>query len=330
MKLDAEGELDPRWPVNPRTFGGKEADRARSVDQTADGGYIVAGSTKSFGIRNGLADVYLIKLDAEGELDPRWPENPRTCGGPGIDVAYSVQQTADGGYIVAGAQLFSAVDCNFYLIKLDAEGDLDPRWPVNPTTFGGGHLDVAHSVKQTADGGYIVAGYTQPFDFHWLLIKLDAEGTLDPRWSENPRTFDASGVANSVQQTADGGSIVAGSLGTHSSDVYLIKLAPVGPIAERFLRGDCNGDGQAEGQVTDAVFLLTYNFLGGPKPACLAACDANGDGRVEGQVTDAVYLLTFNFLGGSPPVAPFPDCGAGALERDKALGCETPPAACRQ
>ena len=81
--------------------------------------------------------------------------------------------------------------------------------------------------------------------------------------------------------------------------------------------------------MTDAVFLLNYNFSAGAKPPCLAACDANGDGRVEGQVTDAVYLLTFNFLAGPSPVEPFPDCGAGSLETDEGLGCEVPPENCQ-
>ncbi len=106
-------------------------------------------------------------------------------------------------------------------------------------------------------------------------------------------------------------------------------VLPVFDSRVRFRRGDCNGDGRVAGQVTDAVFLLNYNFSAGAKPPCLAACDANGDGRVEGQVTDAVYLLTFNFLAGAPPVEPFPDCRPGALESDQALGCETPPESCQ-
>ena len=97
----------------------------------------------------------------------------------------------------------------------------------------------------------------------------------------------------------------------------LSSLLPV------FLRGDCNADGVATGQVTDAVFLLTYNFLGGEEPPCLAACDANGDGEVEGQVTDAVHLLTHNFLSGAPPVLPFPRCERSTVRSDAALGCET-------
>jgi hypothetical protein len=91
-----------------------------------------------------------------------------------------------------------------------------------------------------------------------------------------------------------------------------------------FRRGDCDGDGQIGGVVTDAVFLLNFNFLGGSRPPCLAACDANGDGTVTGSVTDAVFLLTFNFLDGPEPPNPFPECGPGG-ERDEALGCAMPP-----
>jgi regulation of enolase protein 1 (concanavalin A-like superfamily) len=101
------------------------------------------------------------------------------------------------------------------------------------------------------------------------------------------------------------------------------------PTIGPFLRGDCNGDGQVSGQVTDAVFLLNFNFTGGAVPPCLAACDANGDGQVTGQVTDAVYLLQFNFLGGPPPPAPFPECGRSTREADLAIGCITPPERCR-
>jgi hypothetical protein len=101
------------------------------------------------------------------------------------------------------------------------------------------------------------------------------------------------------------------------------------PAAGPFLRGDCNGDGQVAGQVTDAVFLLNFNFTGGPEPPCLAACDANGDGQVSGQVTDAIYLLQFNFLGGPAPPAPFPECGASRRSEDERLGCAEPPASCR-
>ncbi len=77
------------------------------------------------------------------------------------------------------------------------------------------------------------------------------------------------------------------------------------------------------GQVTDALFTLQFNFLGGATPPCLAACDSNGDGSVIGTVTDALYTLQHNFLDGPAPVAPFPVCGPRELVTDAGLGCET-------
>ena len=97
----------------------------------------------------------------------------------------------------------------------------------------------------------------------------------------------------------------------------------VGP----FVRGDCNGDGDMAGAVSDAVFLLNYLFLEGMQPTCLAACDVNGDGQLSGSVTDAVYLLNYNFLLGPLPPEPFPECGFGTVA-DGLLGCQSPPATC--
>ena len=97
----AQVTLDPSWPENPRTFGGERRDYAWSVRQTADGGYIVAGYTESFGA--GRFDVYVVKLDSRGDLDPVWDPNPKTFGGERDDYAWSVQETSNGGYIVAGS-----------------------------------------------------------------------------------------------------------------------------------------------------------------------------------------------------------------------------------
>ena len=105
-----------------------------------------------------------------------------------------------------------------------------------------------------------------------------------------------------------------------SAQITLVAAPGVGP----FIRGDCNGDGMVTGQVTDAVFLLNFNFLGGNPPPCAAACDINQDGMFTGQVTDAVYILTHNFLAGPAPPAPFPKCGLSAVQSDKDLGCATP------
>ena len=102
----------------------------------------------------------------------------------------------------------------------------------------------------------------------------------------------------------------------HVTDLSAFSTLP------RFLRGDCNADGTTAG-VTDALFLVGFNFLGREEPRCRAACDADADGDTGG-VTDAVYLLSFYFLGTPPPPAPFFRCGRSISERDRALGCQTP------
>jgi arylsulfatase A-like enzyme len=93
------------------------------------------------------------------------------------------------------------------------------------------------------------------------------------------------------------------------------------PNLPLFKRGDCNGDGEVGGTVSDVVFLVSFLFQGAEQPECLAACDPDGDGEVVGQVTDAVFLLNFSFQGGVPPPPPFPLCGEGT-RADEALGCD--------
>jgi hypothetical protein len=134
-------------------------------------------------------------------------------------------------------------------------------------------------------------------------------------------------IRGQLQPTPIGGSHLA-----VSTIALLAGFEPEEPPKPKgagpFVRGDCNGDGQVSGQVTDAVFMLNFNFTGGARPPCMAACDANHDGQFTGQVTDAVYVLAFNFLGGPPPPAPFPQCGNSTDARDLALGCETPRPSC--
>ncbi|MCZ6793153.1 MAG: dockerin type I repeat-containing protein, partial [Planctomycetota bacterium] len=135
-------------------------------------------------------------------------------------------------------------------------------------------------------------------------------------------------LAFAVSESEQGADLNGDGDSDDDSVLHVADWSTFSPLPS-FLRGDCNSDGEVTGSVTDAVFLLEFNFLGGPRPPCLAACDANGDGEVTGSVTDAVYLLGFNFLGTAPPPGPFPHCRSvralSALERDAALGCETVP-----
>ena len=205
-----------------KTYGGTDDDYASSVQQTSDGGYIVAGKTYSFGA--GWYDIFFIKTDASGNV--QWT---KTYGGTDWDDAYSVQHTSDGGYIVAGETYsFGAGWSDIFFIKTDASGNV--QWA---KTYGGTNYDEAYSVQQTSDGGYILAGYTQSFGAGYgdiFLVKTDANGNV--QWA---KTYGgtSSDWASSVQQTSDGGYIVAGytsSFGAGWSDIFLIKTDANGNI----------------------------------------------------------------------------------------------------
>ncbi|MFZ8835378.1 MAG: T9SS type A sorting domain-containing protein [Candidatus Caldipriscus sp.] len=199
-----------------KTYGGTFDDWAYSVQQTSDGGYIVAGYKSG--------DIFLIKTDANGDII--WA---KAYGGTSYEQAYSVQQTSDGGYIVAGyTSSFGAGYNDIFLIKTDAYGNL--QWA---KTYGGTDYDLAYSVQQTSDGGYIVAGYTWSFSMGYydiFLIKTDANGNVI--WAKTYGEIDWD-KAYSVHHTSDGGYIVAGStesFGAGGRDIFLIKTDANGNI----------------------------------------------------------------------------------------------------
>ena len=159
VKTDSNG--NKKWQT---TFGGSNRDMGYSVQQTADGGYIIAGRTESFGA--GMADVYLVKTDSNGNKE--WQT---TFGGSNDDVGYSVQQTADEGYIIAGGTTsFGTGNIDGYLIKTDSAGN--SQWQ---KTFEVHSPEYKFSVHQTSDGGYIIAGSTAFNDGDVYLIKLAPE-----------------------------------------------------------------------------------------------------------------------------------------------------------
>ncbi|MBU0495152.1 MAG: DJ-1/PfpI family protein [Chloroflexi bacterium] len=198
-----------------RTLGGPHAEGGRSIATTSDGGFVVAGYTYSHGA--GDADVYLLKVDAEGQLV--WA---RTFGGAGWEYGSAASQTRDGGYIVVGDTTSQSVgDKDVYLVKTDAEGH-----EVWSKTFGGAGLDVGQAVCESDDGGYVVAGYTEPADggeSDAYLVKVDAQG--NEVWA---KTFGGRGpeVGRAICRANDGGYVVAGATGSGSanSDVYLLKV----------------------------------------------------------------------------------------------------------
>jgi uncharacterized delta-60 repeat protein len=256
-----------------KTYGGTNFDYAYSVQQTSDGGYIIAGYTRSFGA--GAADVFLIKTDESGNV--QWA---KTYGGTDGDYAYSVQQTSDGGYIIAGyTRSFGAGGSDILLIKTDANGNI-----IWAKTYGGTSGDVAYSIQQTFDGGYILAGYTASFgagSWDIFLVKTDANGNII--WA---KTYGgtSSDTAYSVQQTSDGGYIIAGytrSFGTGwDEDVILIKTDANGNLQWAKTYGGTWGAwsdyAHSVQQTSDGGYIvagLTWSFGG----IFLIKTDANGN-----------------------------------------------------
>jgi hypothetical protein len=191
-----------------------------SVRQTSDGGYIVAGDQSS--IDWGTDTAFLLKTDAVGTTLWR-----RTFRGDGTTSARSVQQTSDGGYIIIGSVYYSATNKDsLLLIKTDAIGTT-----VWTKTLGGFGIGIGNPIRQTKDGGYVIVGST-PYDGarpeHVCLIKTDAIGTA--LWTKTFGENDYNS-GNSVQQTRDGGYIIAGGTRPNnpsSTFVYLIKTDSMG------------------------------------------------------------------------------------------------------
>ena len=113
-------------------------------------------------------------------------------------------------------------------------------------------------------------------------------------------------------------SFEAGSSGAYT--LALEALQEPGRSIGPFLRGDVDQSGDL--QLTDAVAIFSYLFLGDREPACLAAADPDGTGEIN--LTSGVYLLQFLFIGGQAPAAPFPQCDRSSSATDLGLGCSRP------
>ncbi|RLF41521.1 MAG: hypothetical protein DRN18_03700 [Thermoplasmata archaeon] len=189
-----------------RTFGGKNWDRGLWVEQISEGGYIIAGDTKSYG--QGGLNGWIIKTDEDG--NEIWN---RTFGEKSRPIMLKcIHQVEGGGYIVAGEILYRENDTLFaLLIKLDKDGNEEWRKTYGCDT-------TAYCVQQTSDGGYIIAGDNWTHD---LIIKTDENGNVE--WKRT--LFDEKetwySTARSVQQTRDGGYIVTGWRG----DITWISLS---------------------------------------------------------------------------------------------------------
>lgn len=275
------------------TYGGNDIDGATSIQQTSDGGYIVAGGTKSFGDEL-FGDIWVLKLDSNGNV--QWQ---KTFGGDFGDVATSIQQTTDSGYIVTGWRETSsnASSRDIWVLKLDSNGAI--QWQ---KTYGGGRRDEATSIQQATDGGFIVAGGTESFgagDSDAWVLKLDSDGNVEwqKTYEEIPPVplpqFFSSEVASSVQQTSDDGYIVAGDIRSSflpgNRNFWVLKLDSNGNIKwQKSYGGDFEDFARSIRQTGDNGYIVagvTESFRPGIFDDDLWVLKLDPDGNIEWQKT---------------------------------------------
>ena len=268
VKLDSNGNI-----IWQKSLGGSGIDEAQSIQQTTDGGYIVAGISDSndgdVTDNHGYFNYWVVKLDASGNII--WQ---KSLGGSGIDEAQSIQQTTDGGYIVAGMSSSKNGDVtgnhggwDYWVVKLDASGNI-----IWQKSLGGTGEDYTFSIQQTSDTGYIVAGYS---DFNdgdvtgnhgngdYWVVKLDANGNIIWQKSLGGSSWD---VANCIQPTGDGGYVVAGVSSSNDGDVtgnhggwdyWVAKLDANGNIIwQKSLGGSGNDEAKSIQQTTDEGYIV--------------------------------------------------------------------------
>ncbi|MGE0562830.1 MAG: T9SS C-terminal target domain-containing protein [Flavobacteriales bacterium] len=268
VKLDSLGIIE--WQ---KSLGGNYDDFANSIQQTTDGGYVVAGSSQSTNGdvtgNHGDFDYWVVKLTSTGAMD--WQ---KSLGGTGNDQAFSIQQTTDGGYIVAGRSSSTNGDVtgnhgisDYWVVKLDSTSTI-----VWQKCLGSSYNDYASSIQQTTDGGYIVAGGSDYSDgdvtgnhgyYDYWVVKLDSIGTIAWQKSLGGTGRD---LASFIQQTTDGGYVVAGESDSHDGDVtsyhggkeyWVVKLNSMGTIEWQKCLGGTGGDyAKSIQQTTDGSYVI--------------------------------------------------------------------------
>ena len=281
--------IDREWNA---TFGGVDWDFGRSMIETGEGGFALAGSTYSFG--SGSSDMWLVNTDANGKAE--WNQ---TFGGSNIENAYSIIQTVDGGFALAGNTLsYGAGNSDMWLVKTGTNGQAE--WN---QTFGGIDDDQASSILQTADGGYILAGKTGSIsNSDILIVKTDINGTEE--WN---RSFGGDGIdySNSIIQTVDGGFAIGGTSSTTIRDFWLIKINASGHMEwNQTYGGMMDEQAGAMIQTSDGGYALVgyTQSYSGSADFWLVKTDLSGqvewNQTYEGTGVDFAYAVTQTSDGG--------------------------------
>jgi hypothetical protein len=218
-------------------------------------------------------DIFLIRTNSLG--DPIWI---KTFGGEGVQFGSSVQQTADGGFIVTGSETDSLNHSNAILLSIDSAGN-----SIKMKSFDRGDYDYGRSVIQTAAGGYTFCGLTAQSDLIYdvWLVSTDPSGNL-----LNDKVYGgtASEYGNSLEQTGDGGYVIAGttySYGSGGADFWLVRTNSSGDtLWTRVYGGTGTELGSSVCETDDNGFILagyTTSFGSGNRDIWLVRTNSSGD-----------------------------------------------------
>ncbi|MBU3968009.1 MAG: hypothetical protein KKG76_11675 [Euryarchaeota archaeon] len=263
-----------------KKYGGEEyGETAYSVSQTGDGGYFLAGSTREPG-----QGIWIIRTDPDGK--EKWNRILRKTASI-YDMVSSIHQTADGGYIIAKKTDSEFPYYDAKLIKLDPNGS--EQWN---RTFGGKYDDSFSSVRQTWDGGYIIAGMTELYGHDAWLIKMAPDG--NERWN---RTFYVAGgsEAMDVRQTQDGFILAGRRLSYGESDALLIKTDPNGnELWRKTFGGDHDDEALLVQQTGDGGYILagtTKSYGSGNKDSWLIKVSGEPNGTTNPPIASPTETL---------------------------------------
>jgi len=298
VKIDAGGNLE--WE---KSLGGEWDEQTANILQTTDGGYIVAGYSKSDDDdvtghhgNSGDDDYWIVKLDQSGAI--QWETS---LGGTGDDIATYIKNTTDSGYIIAGYSDSRDGDVtgnhgswDYWIVKIDMTGNI--QWE---NSYGGSAQDIVCDIQLTSDGGYIIAGYSSsidgdvtgnhpssngPSNDYWV-VKIDVNGSI--QW-ENSYGGSGDDYATSIKQTNDGGYIVSGSSNSNDGDVtgnpnggaWIVKLDSKGKI--QWEKSYENADAQQIILTSGGEYLLQGN-------SSIVKLDATGAVQWKENLTDTIY-----------------------------------------
>jgi len=292
-----------------RAVGGTSDDDGWSVVQTSDGGFAVAGMTRSYGAGSG--DLLLVKFNASGSV--LWS---RAVGGTSVDVGGSVVQTSDSGFAVAGFTYSYGAGtpdyCNLFLVKFSSTGTVEWSRAVGGTSY-----DVGYSVVETSDGGLAVAGLTYSYgagspDYpNLFLVKFTSTGSVE--WSRAVGGTTSDDYGFSVVQTSDGGLAIAGytrSFGAGDWDFFLVKFTAIGTVEwSRAVGGTSSDYGTSVVQTSDGGFAVageTYSYGAGTPDSSnllLVKFDSEGNSCIGEAVSPTVTIASPSVASPSPSVA---------------------------